>query len=99
MNANSITLSEAIQITSTYQNETQFSGQPKACYISKSNLMDLLGQNDCDGVRIYFSLNETDQLGLVIVGTSNGGDTDLTNGELLGNLAPCPMYCAANSPL
>ena len=99
MNEFEITLTQAQNMTSAYQNDETFDGLTKAVYIDKESFMDLLDQENATGVRFYFALDSNEALNVVVVATKEDGDVDLTGGVLLGNLKKCPLICDNNSDL
>jgi hypothetical protein len=99
MNEFEITLTQAQNMTSAYQNDETFDGLTKAVYIDKESLMDLLDQENATGLRFFFALDSNEALNVVAVGTKEDGDVDLTGGVLLGNLKRCPYLCDNNSVL
>jgi len=97
-NSHVITLQEAITMTHAYQNSPQFNGQTKASLINADAVMDLLNQQGCSGMRIYFALDSNNKLKAVLVGVNSDGQ-DLTNGLILDRGDDCPPFCSINSPL
>ena len=66
-------------------------------YFGKTALQAILDQEDCVGVRIYFSIDEEDEKHLIICGVKANED-DLYNGLLAENaLKSPPMSGASNS--
>lgn len=96
--SNFISLNDAKALTYAYQNDSISDGQSTAVKFQAQDLNDILDQDDVTGVRFYFSLNSSDKLTLVVVGTNSNGD-DLTEGYLLNRGDLCPPSCDTNSPL
>ena len=62
---------------------------------------DLLKQNDCKKIRVYFGMEANNQVKVIVVGV-NSADEDILpeKGALLTEQGlPCPPYCSASSPL
>jgi hypothetical protein len=117
-----ISKAEAIAMTSRYRGNKE-KLLPQA--LTKNNCLPicetydraafdaLLAQKDCASVRIYYGLNEQDQVHLVIVGVDANGKDILSNDEegtesksalsiegvILDGGARCPEECPESSEL
>ena len=92
-----ITLQEAVKLTGNYQ-KSEKTGVVKAEFIGKNLVEEILSQEKCIGLRLYFGKNEEGNLNIVIVGADEDGN-DLHQGIITEKLPPCPPFCAQSSPL
>jgi len=74
----------------------------KAISFPRNEILDILSQPNCTGIRIYFALNDStkpEDITVVIVGVTDSGNfqqaTDIAaNGSKIKNSGnPCPPYC------
>lgn len=92
-----ITLNEAKSMTHAFQNSTIGSNQTFAGLVDKTNLLTLLNQEGCTGLRIYNALNDDGKITFVLVG-ANSNNEDMLD-YILDKAAPCPNICSNDSPL
>jgi hypothetical protein len=92
-----ITLQEATDWTANYR-QTISASDVRAHFFGKTKLLDLLDQDECVGVRIYYALDDSGAKQLVMVGADQN-EEDLYEGIILERARPCPSFCATNSPL
>ncbi len=90
-----ITLAEAAALTRRHR-ETKVSTE-KAGSFHKDQVLALLAQPGCVGLRIYHGLNADGSRAFVLTGI-DAKDNDLT-GEILEKHFPCPPYCGETDPL
>ena len=64
----------------------------------KDQVMELLNQKGCVGLRIYHGRDEKGKPSLVLAGMDQA-DNDLHAGVLLEQSFPCPPWCSPASPL
>jgi hypothetical protein len=91
-----ISLADAAALTKRHR-DTKAS-EVKAGVIAKDQVLQLLNQADCVGMRIYFGRNPDGTPSLVLAGI-DASDNDLTKGMILEQLWLCPPWCGANNPL
>ena len=92
-----ITLKEAIDFTQSFQ--TRNPEELKSLFVGINKLNLILDQKNCVGLRIYNGYDtKTKKNNLVLVGVDEKGE-DITDGVILENLNPCPVYCPKSSPL
>lgn len=92
-----ITLKEAIDFTHYFQ--TRNPDELKSFFVGINKLNLILDQKNCVGLRIYNGYDtKTKKNNLVLVGVDKKGE-DITDGVILENLNPCPVYCPKSSPL
>lgn len=94
---NFITLDEASEMTAHYR-ETIQPGETIAYAISKDFISQVLNQTGCDGLRIYYGINENGDKTLIINGIDMTGD-DLYNGLIADGVWACPSFCPSRNPL
>lgn len=92
-----VTLQEAAEWTANYRKSVQ-SGETIAHFIGKNKLIELLEQENCLGVRIYYGLDENGEKNLVFVGADED-ENDLVNGVILEYTIKCPPTCSVKNPL
>lgn len=93
-----ISLADAAALTAKYRQQFQTNDYIKGEYFGKQAVLNLLNQNGCVGLRIYYGINEQNTPKLVIVGVNSSGD-DITQGSILDFGTPCPTNCSQNNPL
>ncbi len=70
----------------------------KAGAFARDQVLQLLNQTGCVGIRIYHGRIPDGSPSLVLAGI-DGSDNDLTKGMLLEQLWPCPPICPTASTL
>jgi hypothetical protein len=93
-----ITLAEASAMTQNYRNNLSDSAATIAHAIGKSSILDILSQDNCIGLRIYYALNNDGEKQLVFVGVDAAGN-DLYEGLIADRTLLCPNLCSVNNPL
>ena len=58
----------------------------------------ILAQDGCQGVRMYYALDEQGAMTLVLIGVDEFGN-DMDEGDLAEKSFPCPPYCPMDSAL
>lgn len=89
-------LETASEWTKNYRNANP--GQTIAHYFGKNALTEILNQEGCVGMRIYYALDDADTKQLVIVG-ANTSENDLYNGLIADRSVKCPQMCSTLNPL
>ena len=92
-----ISLDDAKSMTHRYQDSVP-EGTTISCEVDKSQLIAMLNQEDCQGLRIYFALNEEERLTTVLVGSDSSG-SDMVTGLIVNQPSLCPPKCPPASPL
>lgn len=92
-----ISLDDAKSMTHRYQDSVP-EGTTISCEVDKTQLIAMLNQEDCQGLRIYFALNEEERLTTVLVGSDSSG-SDMVTGLIIDRMNPCPPTCPPESPL
>jgi hypothetical protein len=85
-----ISLETASEWTANYR--TANPGSIKAYFYGRTILLDILGQNDCVGIRIYYAMDGEGVKQLILVGVDADGN-DQTSGIVADRGYPCPSYC------
>jgi len=95
-----ISLQEAAAHTRRHRAGVQ--GKPKEADHGGSfhgdQVMGLLKQKGCTGLKVYHGRSEKGARSIVLVGLDAQGN-DMTTGMLLEVCWPCPPYCGDSSPL
>lgn len=94
----SITLAEAADWTRNYR--TANPGDTQGHFFGKQAILDILAQNNCVGIRLYYALdNQTPaKKQLIVVGVTSD-QNDLYNGLLAERSIDCPPTCGIANPL
>jgi len=91
-----ITLAEGGEMTKAWREGDN--GSTKAVFFGRDKLIEILNQEDCVGIRMYFGKNEDNEKSLVLVGAS-ADENDQVQGKILDRGAPCPKVCATANAL
>jgi hypothetical protein len=89
-----ITLSEGADLTSEFRSSNPT--QPLAYFFGRDKLEELLAQDNCMGIRIYFG-EKDNSLQLVLVSADDNQD-DLLD-KILDRGAKCPPYNSVSNDL
>lgn len=93
-----ITLSEGSAFTQAFRNEVGDT-ENKAYFFGKNKLANILSQEGCVGIRVYFGLDDkTGKYNLVLVGATSN-ENDMTEGYILDGGIPCPTMCGNKNSL
>jgi len=85
----SISLTTGAALTAEYRKQNP--GETKGHFFGKDILHDLLNQQGCMGIRMYYGLDEDGNKELVLVG-ADANENDMT--ALVADLSmPCPGVC------
>jgi len=90
-----ISLAEAAALTKSYRASNV--DEEKAGAFHKDQVLELLNQPGCVGLRIYRGRQADGKPALVLTGI-DAGDKDLT-GTILEQHLPCPPFCGDNNTL
>ncbi len=91
-----ISLQEAAAHTKRHRDAKIFAVNGGAFH--KDQVLELLNQPGCVGLRIYFGRDQAANPTVVLAGMDNA-DNDLTAGALLELWVPCPPLCGTANPL
>lgn len=92
-----ISLNEASDFTENYRNSAG-ANPVLAHYFGKTKIQNILDQEGCVGIRMYYALTDAGQKQLVITGVDSSGN-DMYNGILADRGLVCPSYCSVSNPL
>lgn len=70
----------------------------KAHFFGINILKDILAQEGCVGIRVYYALDGEGNRQMIMVG-ADANENDLYNGIIAELSKPCPPYCGGGSPL
>jgi len=98
-----ISLEEAAQLTQNYRNSQQFelNNGIKAMFYGREKLLEILNQEGCMGLRIYFGIqagegesskSSTGDPQFVVIGADADGNNQ-SSGNILDRAYPCPTNC------
>jgi hypothetical protein len=90
-----ITLSEGAALTKEYRSRN--SSSIKAHFFGKEVLSQLLDQEGCMGIRMYYGQDEDGNSELVLVG-ADASENDMLD-LIIDNSVPCPNYCSSPNAL
>lgn len=91
-----ISLKDAAVITKRHQAADPKSVKGGAFH--KDQVLELLNQPGCVGLRVYYGRDTTGAPNLVLTGIDSA-DSDLTGGTILEIFYPCPPFCGGGNPL
>jgi len=90
-----ISLTTGANLTSKYRDNNP--GQTKGHFMGRDILLQLLEQEGCMGIRVYYGMDEDGEKQLVFVG-ADSSENDLL--DLVADLSmPCPSRCGTSNPL
>lgn len=70
----------------------------KAHFFGKIILKDILNQEGCVGIRVYYAIDDNGVQQMIMVG-ADAHENDLFEGIVAEVSKPCPPYCPNGSPL
>lgn len=90
-----ITLQVGSDMTERYRDENP--NELKGHFFGRDILLEILKQEDCMGIRMYYGIDDDGEKALVIVGADSNED-DMTG--LVADLSmPCPNRCGSSNSL
>lgn len=95
MNANFRAIRESM-LDASYQGNDML---PICETFEKSEVLTILNQTGCTGLRAYLGLNEAGQVNLVLVGVNENDEDMLDNSYVLERGIRCPEECPPRSSL
>ena len=84
-------------MTARFRNSVQ-AGTTIGQFVGREKLMDILGQENCVGIRFYYALNELNEPAIVAVG-ADSDENDLTEGIIIDHFKKCPPMCSQKNKL
>ena len=92
-----IALSEAAALTANYrESQGDTTGTVKAHFFGRDILQNILDQENCVGIRMYYGLDENGGRQLVLVGVDQAGQ-DMENGLVADRSRVCPPDCIVST--
>jgi len=92
-----VTLAEASGWTANYR-RTIPAGEIISQFVGRNKLMEILNQDDCMGVRIYYGIGDDGKKNLILVG-AEADENDMVDGIIVERLFPCPPLCSGRNSL
>ncbi len=92
-----VTLSEASTWTANYR-KTVPVGDTLAHFVGKNQLLKILNQPDCVGVRYYYGIDEVGAKVLIAIGVTSD-ENDMTSGVIIERMIACPPRCSTRNSL
>lgn len=92
-----IDLDVAASETAAYRASAEFNGT-LAFAVGNDNLLEVMKQDGCVGIRAYKSLSQTDGEQLIFVGVDENGN-DMVDGLILNRVRKCPPDCPTSNAL
>ena len=91
-----ISLDQASGWTENYRNANP--GAVKAHFFGRDILLEILNQENCMGIRIFYAQDDQDVPQLILVG-SDANEADLVQGTIAEFSVPCPSICGPPNDL
>lgn len=92
-----VTLAEASGWTANYR-RTVPAGEIISQFVGRNKLMEILNQDDCMGVRIYYGIGDDGKKNLILVG-AEADENDMVDGIIVEKVFGCPPRCSERNPL
>ena len=92
-----ITREQALAMIRGFQNSTSYQGI-KGGFYGKNNLIKILSQPNCVGIRYYYGMNDKNEPVIVLVGEDNNGKC-LSDDTVLELWPYCPPWCPESNAL
>lgn len=92
-----ISLPDAAAMTKRFREQAGPKAE-KAGMFPRECFEEILRQEGCAGIRIYYGREARGEKNLIMVGVDANGD-DMTGGTLMELSFPCPPVCTSNGPL
>ena len=92
-----VTLAEASGWTANYR-KTIPAGEIIAQFVGKNQLMKILNQKGCMGIRLYYGIGDDGKKNLIAVGAGSD-ENDMVDGVILERMVLCPPRCGGRNSL
>ncbi|MEN9303877.1 MAG: hypothetical protein RL264_2306 [Bacteroidota bacterium] len=92
-----VTLAEASGWTANYR-KTIPAGEIIAQFVGKNQLMKILNQKGCMGIRFYYGIGDDGKKNLIAVGAGSD-ENDMVDGIILDKFFICPSKCSVKNSL
>lgn len=92
-----VTLADASRWTANYRKTVQ-SDEIIAHFFGKNQLLKILNQKGCMGIRFYYGIGDDGKKNLIAVGATSD-QNDMVNGIILEFAFPCKSFCSSQNSL
>lgn len=92
-----VTLAEASGWTANYR-RTIPAGEIIGQFVGKNQLMKILNQKGCMGIRFYYGIGDDGKKNLIAVGAGSD-ENDMVDGIILERMFTCPIRCSKSNSL
>jgi hypothetical protein len=92
-----VTLAEAAGWTANYR-KTIPAGEIIGQFVGKNQLMKILNQKGCMGIRFYYGIGDDGKKNLIAVGAGSD-ENDMVDGIILERMITCPIRCSKSNSL
>jgi hypothetical protein len=92
-----VSLEEASGWTANYR-KTISEGEVIGQFVGKNQLLKILNQEGCMGIRFYYGVGDDGLKNLIAVGVE-GNENDMTEGVILEQFIRCPPKCSTKNGL
>ncbi|MBI5216615.1 MAG: hypothetical protein HY960_12760 [Ignavibacteriae bacterium] len=92
-----INLDDAERLTANFR-DSGVKPDIKGGFFGRKAIEEILAQQDCVGIRVYFAQQDDGSPTFVLVG-ADANENDMENGLLAEEGRPCPPYCGTPSRL
>jgi hypothetical protein len=89
-----INIDDAARLTANFREHTFVKGG----FFGRKAIEDILAQQGCVGIRIYYGQHDDGKPALVLVG-ADANENDIEGGLFAEDFKPCPPYCGQASRL
>jgi hypothetical protein len=92
-----VTLAEASGWTANYR-KTVPVGEIIGQFVGKNQLMKILNQKGCMGIRFYYGIGDDGKKNLIAVGAGSD-ENDMVDGVIVERMITCPITCSKSNSL
>jgi hypothetical protein len=92
-----VSLDDASRWTANYR-RTISSGEIIAQFLGREKLQAILDQEECEGIRFYYGIDDDGKKNLIAVGAKRNED-DMIEGIIVDKCSPCPPLCSTRNSL
>jgi hypothetical protein len=92
-----VPLADASRWTANYR-KTVPAGEIIGQFVGKNQLMKILNQKGCMGIRFYYGIGDDGKKNLIAVGAGSD-ENDMVDGVILDQFFVCPKMCSTKNPL
>ncbi|MCF8410282.1 MAG: hypothetical protein K9G31_03220 [Crocinitomicaceae bacterium] len=92
-----VTLADASRWTANYR-RTIPAGEIIGQFFGKNQLIKILNQKGCMGIRFYYGIGNDGKKNIIAVGAGSD-ENDMVDGIILEYALKCPPHCSVNNSL